>query len=129
MASLAPPPRICRILVVEDSFLMAEALCDLLVEHGCEIVGPAARLSPALELAAGQTIDGAFLDVDLAGEHCFPLADLLRGKGVPFVFLTGYGEHSVVPAGFGGVPMASKPFDPQEIVALLHRHFAPAQPG
>ena len=123
MASLSPQAQSCRILVVEDSFLMAEALCDLLVEHGCEIIGPAARLSPALDLAADRAIDGAFLDINLAGEHCFPLAALLRAKGVPFVFLTGYGEHGVIPATFGGVPLASKPFDPQEIVALLHRHF------
>jgi DNA-binding response OmpR family regulator len=126
MAPLSPQARGCRILVVEDSFLMAESLCELLVAHGCEIVGPVARLSPALELAAGQAIDGAFLDVNLAGERCFPIAVLLRHRGVPFVFLTGYAERSVIPASFDDVPMASKPFDPQEIVALMRRHFAHA---
>jgi hypothetical protein len=35
-----------------------------------------------LALAVGQ-LDGAILDVNLAGDTCFPLANALRSRGVP----------------------------------------------
>jgi CheY-like chemotaxis protein len=118
-----------RILVVEDNFLMAEVLCELLTECGCEVVGPAPRLPIALDLANHNAIDGAFLDVNLAGEYCFPLARYLQEKGVPFVFLTGYGEGTVIPAAFRGVPMVSKPFNPAEIVDITLRYFRLPSPA
>src|SRR5215470_16953622 len=118
-----------RILVVEDNFLMAEVLCELLTERGCEVVGPAPRLSIALDLAAHNAIDGAFLDVNLAGEYCFPLARYLQEKGVPFVFLTGYGEGTVIPAAFQAVPLLSKPFNPGEVVEITRRYFRMPSPA
>jgi len=110
-------------MVVEDNFLVAESLCDILTENGCKIVGPVSRLVQGMKLAADATIDGALLDINLAGEHCFPLAKLLLDKGVPIAFLTGYGEGTVVPAALGGVPRLSKPFSASSIVSLISKYF------
>lgn len=52
----------------------------------------AGRLSKAIELANDEPFDAAVLDVNLAGERVFPLAALLRERGVPFLFASGYGE-------------------------------------
>ena len=121
----SPSPRLSgyRVLVVEDSFLTAEALREALTEHGCEVVGPASRLERGLALAADETIGGAFLDINLAGEYCFPLADLLRARGVPFVFLTGYSEATVIPAAYRDVPVVSKPFEMSRVVAVVLQRF------
>jgi CheY-like chemotaxis protein len=80
-----------RILIVEDEMLVAMNIEDMLLELGHEVAGLASRLAPALALAAEAEIDAAVLDVNLAGEQSFPVADLLDGRGIPFLFATGYG--------------------------------------
>jgi DNA-binding response OmpR family regulator len=122
MPSMPPELRGLRILVVEDNFLMAESVRDLLDECGCETVGPAPRLEVALELARHELLDGALLDINLAGEYCFPVARLLRERGVPFMFLTGYDDCSVA---FRDAPRLSKPFDRLEVAVMAARHFVP----
>src|SRR5260370_25687476 len=100
MPSMPPELRGLRILVVEDNFLMAESVRDLLDECGCETVGPAPSLAVALALAGQEPLDGALLDINLAGEDCFPVARLLRERGVPFILLTGFDDCAIVPAAF-----------------------------
>ena len=55
-----------RVLVVEDEFLVALHLEDLLTELGHQVVGPAGRINEALDLARSCEIDFAVLDVNLA---------------------------------------------------------------
>lgn len=110
------------ILVVEDTALIADLVVDALQDAGCRVVGPAARLDQGLALARTDGLAGALLDVNLAGEHCFPIADVLAARGVPFVFLTGYGEQ-MLPNGYRDVPHLIKPFDLDELLGLIERHF------
>lgn len=81
------------ILIVEDEVLVAMELSDGLQQLGWEVLGPAASTDEALTLLAkGRQPDAAILDINLAGKLVFPLADLLRARGIPFVFCTGYEE-------------------------------------
>jgi two-component SAPR family response regulator len=50
------------------------------------------------------------LDINLGAELIYPVADILTGQGVPFVFVTGYDEHSV-DSRFADVPILQKPLD------------------
>jgi CheY-like chemotaxis protein len=100
-----------RILIVEDDPLIAMLEEDLLLQLGCEVIGPAATLAEALALAAASSPQGALLDVNLQGEVVFPVADLLAGAGVPFVFVTGYGQRGLPPAHAGRLTI-QKPFNP-----------------
>ena len=84
-----------RILVVEDNFLAAEVVRDALESTGCTVIGPVARLEMGLQLAEQQQIDGAVLDINLNGDRCFPIAEALRQRGVPFIFLTGYDDAAI----------------------------------
>ncbi len=111
-----------RVLVVEDTVLVAELIVEQLGEHGCSVVGPAARLSDALRLAAREQFDGALLDVNLAGEHSFPVAALLAARGVPFIFLSGYGSLSL-PAEFDAAPRLLKPFEMEELIQRVASSF------
>lgn len=81
-----------RILVVEDEALIAVMVEDMLSEMGCSVVGPAATIAQALELAQASDVDGAVLDVNVRGERIDPVADVLAARGVPMLFATGYGE-------------------------------------
>ncbi|MFC4167763.1 HWE histidine kinase domain-containing protein [Teichococcus aestuarii] len=81
------------VLVVEDESMLALEAAVLLQEMGCTPVGPAHTLQEALALAAGTPrLSAALLDVNLAGEVVFPLAEVLRARQVPIIFITGYGS-------------------------------------
>lgn len=85
-----------RVLVVEDEFIVAALLEDALQAFGCHVVGPASRVADALDILERETIDAAVLDVNIAGEMVFPVADVLRDRAIPFVFSTAYGLSGVV---------------------------------
>ncbi|HKM64440.1 MAG TPA: response regulator [Acidisphaera sp.] len=86
-----------RVLIVEDFVLVAEMLSEQLEQFGCDVVGPVGQLQPALDLASAEQLDGALLDIDLDGESSFPVADVLRRRGVPMIFLSGHGEDALPP--------------------------------
>ena len=112
-----------RVLVVEDNFLVAEAVREVFEGRGCIVIGPIPRLAEALREAEGTTLDGAVLDINLAGEFCFPIATALRARGVPFIFVTGYGEANLIPPEFRSVPRLSKPFDALEVAQAAAASF------
>jgi DNA-binding response OmpR family regulator len=114
-----------RVLVVEDSFLIADLITEELQDAGCSVVGPASRVKEGLALANAEPLDGALLDVNLAGEFCFPIAEALAAKGVPFVFLTGYGDAGL-PSAFRQMPRLEKPFDTGELMKLVGGNFTKA---
>jgi hypothetical protein len=52
----------------------------------------------------------ALLDVNLNGKQTFPIAELLAGRGVRFIFATGYGE-GILPQSLQSGPILQKPFE------------------
>lgn len=98
-----------RVLVVEDEFLVSLTIIDLLESIGCEVVGPIARLAAAIQLAQSESLDAAVLDINIAGEMIWPVAEELRRKGVPFLFLSAYPQLTVIPVLFASAPRLEKP--------------------
>ena len=84
-----------RVLVVEDETLIAMLAEEMLAELGCIVHGVAANVSAALELAEAGGFDAAILDVNVARERVFPVADLLAERNLPFAFTSGYGEDEI----------------------------------
>ena len=80
-----------RVLIVEDEFLVATLIEDMLTSAGCVVSGPIPRLAEALDAVDCGTFDAAVLDVNLGGDRVYPVADALSRRNVPFVFVTGYG--------------------------------------
>jgi CheY-like chemotaxis protein len=117
-----PPPakQAPRILIVEDSYLEAARLARLMSECGCEVVGPVGRLSEAMMLASDHALEGALLDIDLAGERSFGVATALRRRSVPVAFISG-GDQAMVPAsdGLRDIPFVAKPFEDEALVAIV----------
>lgn len=79
-----------RVLVAEDSLIVAMALVEDLKGLGVSVIGPAGTLQDAVNLAEAEAPNAAVLDVDLGGTKVYPLARLLRERNVPFVLITGY---------------------------------------
>lgn len=98
-----------RILIVEDESLVAMLLETILEDMGCTPVGPASSIDEGLRLVSSEQLDGALLDVNVAGRQVFPVAEALRERGVPFVFSTGYGEGGL-PDEWRGQRTIQKPF-------------------
>ena len=73
---------------------------------------------PALALAAEEALDGALLDINLAGANVFPLADALAARGVPFMFLTGY-EPEILPQAHRDRPLHRKPYTSTRLVKAV----------
>ena len=108
-----------KILIVEDEYLIADDLTALLLEAHVEIIGPAASLPKAMRLASdAELIDAAVLDINLRGVNVFPLADELRSRGVPLMFLTGYGGNNI-PADYAAIMRCEKPMGSANVVEAL----------
>lgn len=107
-----------RVLVVEDEVLITMMLEDFLAEMGCEVVATAARLEDALAKARSVAVDVAVLDVNLAGKVSYPVAEILQGRDIPFLFATGYGTAGL-PESLRKAPVLSKPFVIDQLAKAL----------
>lgn len=108
-----------RVLVVEDEPMVSLALQDTLADLGFEVVGAAARIEPALDLARYLTFDVAVLDVDLGGTRIDPVAEAIAARGLPIVFVTGYGLDAVPRRAPG--PVLEKPYEVADLQQALRR--------
>ncbi len=112
------------ILVVEDEFLVAMELEAFLKDAGWNVAGPAGTLAAAVKLARSARCDGAVLDVNLGGDRVDEVAAILAGRGIPFVFVTGYGRENL-PAAHRDNVLIAKPVNEQALVQAV-RDLLPA---
>lgn len=100
--------------------LVAMNIEDMLLELGHEVAGLASRVAPALALAREAEFDAAMLDVNLAGETSFAVADALAERRIPFLFATGYGLKGIDPR-YRDFPVLQKPFRTHQLREALAR--------
>ncbi|MGH6747824.1 MAG: response regulator [Methyloceanibacter sp.] len=112
-----------RILVVDDEPLISMLVEGWLAELGCDVVGPARSVEEGLDLADDGQLDGAILDVNLAGENSYSVANALQEKGVPFAFATGDGSLDA-DSGFDDPILLAKPFNFDGVKAVLDKLLA-----
>ena len=98
--------------------LVAMNIEDMLLELGHQVAGLASRLEAALSLACEESFDVAMLDVNLAGQASFPVAEALAKRGIPFLFATGYGVQGIAEE-FREAPVLQKPFRARDLDAAL----------
>jgi len=120
LAPSAPPRGLegLRVLVVEDESLIGMLAEDLLEQLGCRMVGLVSSVGKALELAKSAELDLALLDVDIGGEPVYPVASALLKRGVPFLFMSGYGG---LEDPWRGRPIVQKPFDLDQLRREMER--------
>ena len=99
----------CRVLVVEDDYMLAQDLRDRLERRSCEVIGPAATVAEALALLRSGPVPAfAILDTHLEDEESHELATVLRARAVPFVFMADLEPWGLAPS-FGQEPILPKP--------------------
>ncbi|MDE2184373.1 MAG: response regulator [Alphaproteobacteria bacterium] len=109
-----------RVLVVEDEALVGMLTCEYLESLGYTCVGPFGDMDSARGALDLENINLAVLDVSLSGRPIYPLASLLRSKGVPFVFLTGFAGSSI-DSDFSDVCVVTKPITPDALATAIAR--------
>ena len=111
-----------RILVAEDESLISMLAEDMLADAGVAEVVIAASLKEAQAILDRETqIDAAVLDVKLGADSGIDLAGALEERAIPFVFATGLGPDSEIPAPFAHVAIVQKPYTGDDLIAAISR--------
>jgi CheY-like chemotaxis protein len=121
------PARERRIAIVEDEIMIRMLLEDMLIDLGYSVAAGTGRLDEATVLAREGTFDAAILDVNINGQAVYPVAEILRARGVPFVFSSGYDEQGL-PDSFRSHPMLQKPFQIETLGRALENALNSAPP-
>lgn len=121
-----------RILIVEDDYFLAADLVLALRAKGLEIAGSARDIAAASALLNAGRVDAAVVDLNLGSGPDFAIAEMLRERGVPFVFATGY-DVALDDPRFADVPVVRKPINEMRLrdalAAVIERSAGPFQRG
>jgi two-component SAPR family response regulator len=109
-----------RALVVEDHFLIALDMEVMLRELGVRMVDLANCIGDALTAIERKPPDFAILDLKLGAKMtALPIAEVLLDRTIPFVFVTGYDDFTVVPVSMRHAPIVRKPVPFADLQAAL----------
>lgn len=111
-------PKPLNVLVVEDEMVIAFFIEDCLKALGHRVAGPVSRVSKALRLVETDSVDLALLDINVAGEEVYPVANELKLRAIPYVFLSGYGRRGLR-AEWVDSPVLAKPFAAAALEATI----------
>jgi CheY-like chemotaxis protein len=109
-----------RVLLVEDEVLISLVLQDMLDELDCDVTDTPANLDEALIAARTGTFDLALLDLRLGKSLTYPVADILKARQIPFIFVTGYSSADLNPSHAGSAVLV-KPFRLEDLRAMMAR--------
>ena len=107
-------------LLVEDDPIIALDFEDRILGFGVKAVRCAGSVAHALMMIDERVPDFALLDVGLAREKSFAVAERLEVLKIPFAFVTGYGRERV-DAAFADRPRLPKPCSSEALLAVLRR--------
>ncbi len=113
-----------RVLVVEDSPMLADLIQQMLEDFGCTVVGPTGSLATARDLASKAQFDGAVLDLNIRGEKIYAVAAIIAARNIPFLFASGYADWSLPPE-YQDVPRLLKPYSAETLRPILEELLAP----
>lgn len=114
-------PRGPRVLVVEDNIPLGQLFREMLEVLDYRVIGPANTMEAALATAQEEVLDAAMLDIGMRDAEVFPVAEILRERGVPLLFCTGYTNVTDWGAQWADVPVLRKPVTLPALRAALAR--------
>lgn len=105
------------VLVLEDEMLIALDLA-MALEDGGHQPFHATNVTQALGWLAetNSAVTAAILDIDLGRETCFPVADALAQRGIPFIFHSAQLTHHRSAMMQHGAPAVAKPAPAERVV-------------
>jgi DNA-binding response OmpR family regulator len=115
-----------RVLVAEDDALIAAFLKQVLLDFGCEVIGPIHSLSGAHAAIRTADFDCALLDIVLGEENIFPAAHELADRGIPFILTTGRSGMIGLLSEFAHASILAKPYDVWQLEDRMASVFRPS---
>jgi len=113
------------ILIVEDEPLIAMMLEDFIMSLGHDVRESCDSVSGALAAVEQGGFHLAILDVNLKGEHVWPVAWALKAKGIPFVLASG-GHVEPPPGEFRDAALIEKPYTIDRVTPIIDAALASA---
>lgn len=103
-----PKSKPSMFLLEDDPMVLVEMRRDL-EELGWRVDHIATCIDGATKLARSADIDLAILDIDVEGVPSYPVAEILKRRGIPLIFITGFiGER--IRTGYPDASILSKPY-------------------
>ncbi|MBC7577573.1 response regulator [Tardiphaga sp.] len=106
------------VFLVEDEVMIRMMVADMLEELGYSVAAEAGEINEAVRLAGSTEFDIAILDVNVNGKVISPVAEVIQGRGRPFIFATGYGAQGL-PQEFRDRPTLQKPFQMETLAQVI----------
>src|SRR5690242_10869894 len=103
-----------RVLIVEDEALVRLVLADMLTNLGHQVAAEAHKVENANRLAAEADYEIALLDLNLGSGASYATADIVRKRGKPVIFVTGYCAEGLAD-GYWDCRLLSKPFSQAQV--------------
>ncbi|MBW0145468.1 response regulator [Sphingomicrobium clamense] len=107
-----------RVLIVEDSPVIAVDAEQRLQDDGWFVVGPAYDMDQAIDLAKREQFDAAVLDLNIRGEKSFAVMQILHERNIPFLITSGYADWSM-PEEWRDRPRLQKPYKLGSLVGAV----------
>jgi DNA-binding response OmpR family regulator len=97
------------VFLLEDDPMILQELCRDLEELGWRVDYIATSIDKARKLALSGVIDLAILDINVDGAPSYPVAEVLQGRGIPLIFVTGFISERIR-TGYPDAAILSKPY-------------------
>ena len=110
---------VASVFLVEDETLIRMMIVEMLEELGHRVVAQAGSVQTAEPLANTSAFDLGVFDINIGGFNICPIAEIVAARGLPFVFVSGYGPRGL-PVSFKDKPVLRKPFLISEFATLIN---------
>lgn len=107
------------VFVVEDEAMIRMMIVEMLEELGHRVVAEAGSIRTADPPARTAAFDLAVFDINVAGSNISPIAEIVAARGLPFIFVSGYGSAGV-PVLFKDKPVLRKPFMIEDFADMIN---------
>lgn len=111
-----------KILIVEDEFIIADVLRDILQRNGFEVCGIADNAGEALQMVETEQPCLVLLDIYLKGKKTgIDLAKLLSEANIPFIYISANSNNNVLEAAKQTNPygFVVKPFREKDVLVAI----------
>lgn len=114
-----------QVFIVEDETMLAMLIEMMLDDLGYSTAFHASRVDDGVQYALTGTYDVAILDINIIGGNSFPIATAIAGRGIPFMFCSGYGQLGI-PVAWSHQHCMAKPFSAEQLEEALSNLLRPA---
>ncbi len=110
-----------RCLVLDDEFLIALDIQQILENAGASRVICVSNLTDAIAQLERETFNAAVIDMMIDGKPSIDVAHALTKQRIPFVFLTGVSAEDKHTRQFQSAPLVGKPYQAARLLTALNQ--------